>query len=136
MMTVNSKRPPGELTAAELSTRLGVQLSRLVRDEIALAKVELTASARQMTLGGALLGGAAVTAMYGLGVMIAAAVAAIALRLPLWAAALIVGGALLAVAGVLALLGRRRLRRGTPPITEAVGTVREDITQIASRIRR
>ena len=135
-MTVNSKRPAGELTAAELGSRLGVQLSRLVRDEIALAKVELTASARQMMLGGALLSGAAVTAMYALGVLIAAAVAAIALRLPVWAAALIVGGALLVVASVLAMLGRRRLRRGTPPITEAVGTVREDITQIASRIRR
>jgi len=135
-MTVDSRRPAGELTAAELTNRLGSQLSRLIRDEVALAKAELAASTRQMMLGGALFSGAAVTAMYGLGVLIAAAVAAIALRLPVWASALIVGGALMVVASVLALLGRSRFRRGTPPLTAAVGTVREDITEIKSRIRR
>lgn len=135
-MTVNTRRPDGELTTAELTTRLGSELSRLVRSEIALAKAELTASTRQMMLGGMLFSGAAVTAMYGLGVLIAAAVAAIALRLPVWAAALIVGGALMALAGLLAMLGRRRLKRGTPPISAAVGTVREDITEITSRLHR
>ena len=135
-MSANTTRQSDEPTVAELTARLGSEVTRLVRDEIALAKAELTASARQTVLGGALLTGAAVTAMAGLAVFIAAAVAAVALRLPVWAAALIIGGALLAMAGALAMLGRRRLKRGTPPLTAAVSTVREDIAQITSRIHR
>ena len=135
-MSVTPRRQAGELSTAELTMRLGDQISRLVRAEIALAKAELTASTRQMVLGGMLLGGAAGIAIAAFAVFIAASVAAIALKLPVWAAALIIGGALMAVAGVLAMLGRRRLRRGTPPLAGAVGTVRADIAEIRSWIRR
>jgi Putative Actinobacterial Holin-X, holin superfamily III len=48
--------------------------------------------------------------------------------IPNWAAALIVGGALLAVAAVLALVGRDRLREAAPPLPEeTIETTKEDI---------
>jgi predicted phage tail protein len=135
-MSENARRPSRDLTTGELTARLGEQLSQLVRDEIALAKAELAVSTRQAVLGAGMLGGAAVCAVAGLAVMIAAAVAAVALKLPTWAAALIVGGAFLVVAGVVALLAIRRLSRGFPPLKETTDTIRGDVTVLKSRVRR
>jgi hypothetical protein len=128
-------RAAGDLSTRELTTQLGDQVSRLVRDEIALAKAELAVSARRATIGAGMFGGAVVAGLSGLGVLIAAAVAGIALKLPVWAAALIVGGAFLVVAGVLALLAIRQFRRGVPPLRATTDTIRDDVTELTSRTR-
>ena len=44
-------RRPQEMTARELTVQLGEQISRLLREETALAKAELFASARQSAVG-------------------------------------------------------------------------------------
>jgi hypothetical protein len=88
----------------------------LVRDEIELAKSELIPSAKQAGLGAGLFGGAgyfAITAM--LLLFFAAAYALVAAGLPTWAGFLIVGGALLIVAAILALIGKTRIDKVTPP---------------------
>jgi hypothetical protein len=112
------------LPLSELGARLAGQLSRLVRQELALARAELFARGRQAVLGGGLLATAAVLALGGSAVLIAAAVIGIAEALPAWAAALIVGGALLALAGVLVLAGRARLARAAPPLALTTGSIR------------
>jgi len=56
---------------------------------------------------------------------------------PAWAAALIVGAVLLAVAAVLALMGKGRLRRASPPVPgQAVGSIKTDVAEIKERARR
>ncbi len=104
-----------ELTSRELAHQLGDQAARLVHAEVALARAELLAAARQAIVGGMMLTAAAVAGAYGALALIAAVIAAIATALPVWAAALITGGALLACAGVLAWVGARRLSHATPP---------------------
>ena len=134
-MSEQVQRRAQDMTARELTVQLGDQLSRLVKEEIALAKAELFASGRQSVLGGGMLGAAAVAGFTCWLVMVAAAVAGIAAGLPVWAAALIVSGALGAVAGLLALLGIRRLARGTPPLQLTIGSIRDELSDPATRVQ-
>lgn len=137
-MTELSQRPSKEskeMSARELTVQLGEQLGRLIKDEVALAKAELFANARQSMLGGELLSAAAIVGLGSWLAMVAAAIAGIAVGLPVWAAALIVGGALGALAGFLALLGARRLNRGMPPLKLTIDSVRDELTDLASKVR-
>ncbi len=117
----------------ELTVLLGEQLSRLLREEVALARAELFAGTRQAVRGGGLMGAAAVVGLGAWLAMVAAGIAGIAEGLPVWASALIIGGALAMVAGALAALGRRRLARGVPPLTMTADSVRRDIAELTGK---
>ena len=132
MLSDNGHVNTTDLSVRELTVRLGEQLSRLVNEEIALAKAELLASARQAAVGSGLLTGAGVVGHTAWLVMAAAAVAGISVVLPVWAAALIVGGVLAAIAAVLAALGRSRLRRSSPPLQITTESVRKDLSELAA----
>ena len=133
-MTSHSQDPAGDLTGRQLAAQLGDQLARLLRAEVALARAELYASARQAVLGGGMLTVAAAAAFGGWLALIAAAIAAVAAGLPVWAAALIIGGTLMAGAGVLALLGVRRLARSAPPLHMTAGSIREEFKELAEKV--
>ena len=123
-------------TTAELVAELGHQATRLVHDEIWLAKQEMTQKAKQAGAGAGLLGAAAVIVVYAIGVLILAAVAGLDLALPLWAAALVMAVVLIGLAAVAALLGRNRLRRATPPLpTEAVEGLKQDVAAVKQSIQ-
>ena len=92
-------------TTSELVTRLSTQVSDLVRGELTLARSELQAKGKRLGAGAGLGGGAGVLAVGGLLAFLTAAIAALALVLPVWASALIVGVVLLIIAAVLGLLG-------------------------------
>lgn len=127
---------PRDVPVRELTAQLGEQLTRLVREETALAKAEIFASARQAVLGGGMFGGAALAGITAWLTMVAAAVTGIAEGLPVWASALIVGGVLGMLAGVLALLGRKRMAGGVPPLTMTARSVRKEISELAAGGRR
>jgi uncharacterized membrane protein YqjE len=113
------------------------QLSQLVKQELALAKTELAEKGKRAGKGGGMLGGAAAFAYAGLLALSATAAAALALVLPVWAAALIVTAVLFVIAGVLAALGRAQLRRATPPMPEeTLGSVKADVEEIRERAHR
>jgi hypothetical protein len=114
----------------ELISSLTEQMSRLVRAELALAKAELFANARQAILGGGLLSAAALVGLTAWFTMVGAAIAGIAEGLPPWAALIIMGVFLGALAGGLALLGRSRLVRGMPPLPVTAGTVRRELHEL------
>jgi uncharacterized membrane protein YqjE len=117
------QRPAGELVK-DLST----QVSTLVRQELELAKVELTAKGKQAGIGAGMFGGAGVLALYGVGALVTTAILALSTAVDGWLAALIVAVVLFAVAGVLALVGRSRARRAGPPVPQqTVETVKEDV---------
>lgn len=129
-------RPLAEKSTAELVQRASEQLSRLVHDELTLAKAELAEKGKRAGIGAGLFGGAGVLAMYGVGVAIATGVIALDLVLPLWLAALIVTVALFAIAGVLALLGRKQVTRAVPPEpSAAIASVKADVEEVKHAVK-
>jgi uncharacterized membrane protein YqjE len=124
-------------STSDLVQRAAEQISRLVRDELALAKAELTEKGKHAGIGVGLFGGGGVLAAYAVGTLIVAVVLLLAEAMPAWVAALIVGVALLAVAGVLALLGRKQVRRAVPPTpVKAAEGVRADVRTVTDAVRR
>jgi hypothetical protein len=126
-----------EASAGQLVNQLSEQLSRLVRDELRLATAEMSGKAKTAGKGAGLFGGSGVMALYGAGCLIACVIIALAGVIPAWLAALIVGVALFAAAGIAALAGRGELRKATPPIpTEAAESVKADVEQIKESAHR
>nr|WP_208106451.1 phage holin family protein [Streptomyces sp. GC420] len=137
-MTSTSKvSAPTDHSVGELVGRASEQLSALVREEIALAKLELADKGRHYGRGGGLFGGAGLLAVIALQALAATAIAALSLVWPVWAGALLVTGVLAALAGLLALLGRRETRRAAPLTPEATArSVRTDIETIKEKAHR
>ncbi len=129
--------PSQELSTAALVRQLSEQVSTLMRDELKLARLEMTRKGKAAGTGAGMLGRAGLIALYGVACLVACAVIAIAGAVTAWLAALIVGIALLAAAGIAALLGRSRLQRATPPVPqEAAESVKADVEEIKERTRR
>jgi uncharacterized membrane protein YqjE len=127
---------PTAASTAELIQRATEQVSRLVRDEFQLAKIELAEKGKRAGLGVGLFGGGGVFAFYGVAVLIAAVVLGLAEVLDPWLAALVVGVVLLIIAGGLALAGRESVRgaaKGVPG--DAMTRVRRDIDAVTSAVR-
>jgi hypothetical protein len=131
--------PPDPSTAStgELVGQLTEQISQLVRDEARLAQVEVTQKAKKLGIGAGLFGGAGLMAFFGLAVLITAAVLGLAEVLPGWAAALIVAVVLFAIAGVLALVGKKDVAQASPPVpTQAIAGVQADIATVKQGLSR
>jgi Putative Actinobacterial Holin-X, holin superfamily III len=117
-----------QLPIGELVKQLAEETSTLVRQELELAKAEMTQKGKQAGLGLGELGGAGIVGLYALGALTACLIAALALAMPVWLAALIVAVVYGIIASVLALIGRRQLQQGLPPTPERTQqTVKEDI---------
>lgn len=125
------------LPTSELIRQLSEQVSRLVRDELRLAKIELTEKGRHAGIGVGLFGGAGVVALFGGGCLVAAVVLLLAQVLPAWAAAAIVGAVLLVVAGALGFFGKRQVTEAVPPTPErTIESVKDDIDAVKERAHR
>lgn len=123
-----SQSAPHESSLGDLVSQMSEQTSRLVRDELRLAQAEMAEKGKKAGLGAALLGSSGLITVYGVACLVAAAIIALSRPLPDWAAALVVGGALLAVAGLAALIGKREVTQATPPVpVEAVAGLQQDI---------
>ncbi|GAA2544615.1 phage holin family protein [Pseudonocardia hydrocarbonoxydans] len=128
---------PEDLSTGELVTRLSAQVTELVRGELELARTELAEKGKRAGAGAGLAGAGGAVALYGLGALVAAAVAGLSLVLDVWLAALVVAVVLFVVAGVLALAGRAQIRRAVPPVPErAVDSVGRDVDTVKSAVRR
>jgi len=118
-------------STAELLSDLTNQLTRLVRAEMRLAMTELQRKGKRAGLSAALLGMAGAGGLIGGGTLAACAVLALALVIPAWLSALLVGAAILIGSGLFALAARSALRAATPPVPErALESVRDDIETI------
>lgn len=92
--------------------------SALARLELELAQLELKRKAAALGTGVVLGAVAALLGLYALGFLLATVAAGLAEAVPTWLALLIVGVALLAVAGIVAALAVTRIRKGSPPLPE------------------
>lgn len=138
-MNPETRRPDEveQLPTGELVSRLASQVSELVRGEIQLARTELAEKGKRAGAGAGLAGAGGVVALYGVGALIAAAIAALSLAWPVWLAALVVGVVVLLVAGALALAGRSQLKKATPPAPEnTVQSVKDDVAAVREAVRR
>ena len=117
-----------EMSTGELVKQLTQQTSNLVRQEVDLAKAEMTEKGKKTGVGAGILGGSGIAALFGLAALTTAAIAALSEAIDLWAAALIVAAVYMAVAGVLALTGRNRLQEAAPMAPEqTIETMKEDV---------
>src|SRR5215210_5023783 len=124
-------RPIGELLK-----QLSQETTTLVRQELELAKAEMAQKGKQAGVGAGMFGGAGASALLGLGALTAVAIAALDTAMPLWLAALIVALVWFAVAGVLALQGKRRVQDATPPVPEQTQeSVKEDVEWAKTQAR-
>lgn len=127
---------PRQRSTGELVKSLSEQVSVLVRDELKLAQLEMTRKGKQAGVGAGMLGGGGLFAFYGGGCLIACAIIAISGVISAWLAALIVGVALLAIAGIAALLGKGRLQKAAHPVPEqAIASIKTDVDVIRERAR-
>ena len=120
----------------ELVKTLTDQTTTLVRQEIELAKAEMAAKGKEVGIGAGAFGGAALVGLYAFGALTAAIVLALSTAVDAWLAALIVGVVYAAVAGVLALLGKKKTQAGTPPLPErAIESTKEDVEWAKTRAK-
>lgn len=128
-MDVESKAQ-ADTSVGQLVSQLSTQTSRLVRDEMRLAQQEFRESAKHAGIGAGLLSVAGLLAALGLATLIASAVAALSLVLPLWAAALIIGAVLLGAAGVAGLISKKQVEQTSPVPRRTVDNVKQDIDEV------
>jgi hypothetical protein len=122
------ERPIGELLK-----QLSEETSTLVKQELALARAELEAQGKRAGMGAGMLGGAGVAGLLTLGALTATLIAVLDTGMATWVAALIVTAVWAAVAGVLALQGRNKIKDATPPAPQTVETVKEDVRWAKTR---
>jgi uncharacterized membrane protein YqjE len=122
---------------SELVQRASQQLTELVRGELRLAQAEMKEKGKRYGKGGGLLGGAGVVGFLMLQALVATAIAALAVPLPVWAAALIVTAVLGVIAAVMAMSGKKQVDQAAPPTPEqTVESVKADVAEIKESAKR
>jgi len=120
-----------DVSTSELVTRLTQQSTELIRNELRLAQVEMTEKAKHAGVGAGLFGGAGIVALYGVGALVATIILALALVMPAWLSALIVAVVLFAIAGIVALMGKKQVSQATPAAPQhTIESVKQDVDTI------
>jgi hypothetical protein len=125
------ERPIGELLK-----QLSEETTRLVHQELELAKAELAQKGKQAGLGAGLFGAAGAIGLLAAAALTACFILALDAVMPAWLAALIVAVVYAAAAAVLALRGRERVKQVIPPMPEqTIETVKEDVQWAKTQTR-
>ena len=128
-------RPKADRSIAVLLSDLANETILLVRQEIALLKAELREKFGRMGQGATALGIGAALALSGWFVLLACAVLALATVVQPWLAALIVAVVVLAIGGILLLIGKKRLDSDNLVPRRTMRSLREDEEWIRERMR-
>lgn len=127
---------PRQQSLGELLKRLADQTSRLVRQELRLARAEVTEKAQGYGRAGAMLGAAAFVGLLAGFAVTLFFVYLLRLAMPLWSAALIVTVVYGVVAFALFKTGQKRLQEAAPPVPEeTMDNVKEDVEWLKTRTR-
>ena len=122
-------RPIGDLLK-----QLSEQTTTLVRQELELAKAEVSEKGKKAGQGAGMFGGAGVAALLGLGALTAAVITLLDNAMSTQLASLLVSLVWFAIAGVLALQGKNKVQEAVPPVPEqATESVKEDVQWAKTR---
>jgi hypothetical protein len=120
----------------ELLKQLSEETTRLVHQELELAKAELQQKGKEAGAGAGMFGGAGAIGLAALGALTACFILALDAIMPAWLAALIVAVVYAVIAFVLVKQGQARIRRATPPVPEqTIETVKEDVEWARTQMR-
>jgi hypothetical protein len=131
MQQVTEQRSLGELFS-ELAQETGT----LVRKEVELAKVEMTAKAKVAGRDAALVAGGGSIAVLGAMALLAALILALGTIIPLWASALLVGLMVTTTGGVLVVLGIRAFKGLDAAPRQTIETLEEDKRWLREQVSR
>ena len=135
----DSAQDPTQLSdqpAGDLLRQLSEQTATLVRQELDLARAEVTEKGKQAGLGAGMFGAAGLIGLFALGALTAAIILLLATAITGWLSALIVAAVYGAVAGVLVLNGRSRVQRAVPPVPEqSLESVKTDVEVTRERVQ-
>jgi uncharacterized membrane protein YqjE len=130
---------PGDLrdrSLGQLLKQLSEETTRLVHQELELAKAELQQKGRQAGMGAGLFGGAGALGLAALGALTACFILALNAIMPAWLAALIVAVVYGIIVFILVKQGQARVKRATPPVPEqTIETVKEDVEWAKTQMR-
>jgi uncharacterized membrane protein YqjE len=125
-----------ERPMADLLRDLSDQTTTLVRKEIELAKVELSEKGKAAATGAGMFGGSGLFGFFAFAALTACVIAALATFMPTWLGALIVAIVYGAIAALLALRGKRKVKQAGPPVPEqAVDSTKEDVEWVKTRAK-
>ena len=133
-MATNGSNDLREQPIGELLKQLSQETTTLVRQELELAKAEMAEKGKKAGKGAGMFGGAGVVGFLALAALTAALILALDTGMKAWLAALIVGLVYAAIAGVLALTGKKEVQQATPPVPEqTVESMKEDVQWAKTR---
>lgn len=133
MTEPNGRSPTQDASFGDLTRRLSDQTKLLVQQEVELAKAELSEKGKRAGIGAGMFGGAGLFGLFAFATLTACLILALSEAVAPWLAALIVTVVYGAIAGVLALSGKKQVQEATPPMPETVETVRDDVAQTKQR---
>jgi uncharacterized membrane protein YqjE len=135
-MAVSDQNELRERPTGDLLKELSDHTTTLVQQEIALAKAELAEKGKKAGIGAGMFGGAGLFGVFAFAALTTCIIAVLESPLSLWLAALIVGVAYAAIAGLLALQGRNKVKAAVPPVPEqATESVKEDVQWAKTRAK-
>lgn len=126
----------GERPLGDLVSDLTRSMQTLLKKEVELAKVEIKEQASRAGKGGAMLAAAGVIGFVALLLVSWAAAWGVAEGTPTWLAFLAIGLLYGAIAGLLALTGKKKLQTVNPVPRQAVQTLKEDVETAKSSLSR
>lgn len=117
-----------------LVRELGQSWLDVLRAELAALEDDFSRSGRQLKRGAGLFGGSVALGFWAVGALVVAAIAGLAVWLPLWAAALIVAFVFAAGAGGLAALGKKSIEQVENPLGVARRRLEDHMDWVQSRL--
>jgi uncharacterized membrane protein YqjE len=135
-MAANGSHDLHQRSTGELLRDLSDQTTALVKQEIELAKAELGEKGKKAGAGAGMFGGAGLFGAFAFAALTTTVIAALDTAMPLWLAALIVAAVYGAIAGLLALRGKKQIDEATPAVPEqAIDSVKEDVQWAKTRAK-
>ena len=132
---MGSHMPARDRSVSEILQDTVRNVQEIVRSEVRLAKTEIREEGVKAKSSLLLLGGGAVTAVFATLFFLITALYALALVMPSWAAALIVGGVLALVATLMLTAGIRQFKQIHPTPDRTVETLKENVEWAKQQVK-
>lgn len=121
----------------ELIKALTADMSTLIRSEIALAKLEVRHSVQKLGIGGIMFVAAGFLAICGvIFLLVTGILGLVALGVPAWLSTLIFAILVFVIAGILVMLGRKKMRNLELVPKASVESVKTDINTLRSELKK